>query len=171
MGSHTRGRKQMRLFKKEGGLNWWDLDAKVRALKATWILKFLKGDLSPAFAALLQQEIETFAEEGNLCHLLNDPDDNRASICSAPLADIIYSWSMIVRPAPPVVEGQLYGEIVHKVLDKQGKKVAECLGHVFIIHGFNEEGTPLGYKQGVHKSKIYKLDPLKVVHVVKVKSL
>src|SRR3569623_1924753 len=38
---HKIGRCQMRLPKKEGGINWWDIESKVRALQATWVHKYL----------------------------------------------------------------------------------------------------------------------------------
>src|ERR1043165_716292 len=73
---HKIGRTQFRLPKKEGGLNWWDLDAKVRSLQATWVHKYLTGKVSPSLDALFREVIGKWASGGNLRHLLNDPDDN-----------------------------------------------------------------------------------------------
>src|SRR3954453_876840 len=95
--THKIGRCQFWLPKKEGGLNWWDLDAKVRSLQATWVHMFLTGKVSPSLDALFKEVIQKWATGGNLHHLLNDPDDNRDEIGSMPIAEIIYSWSKIVR--------------------------------------------------------------------------
>ena len=74
----------------------WDLEAKVRALQANWILKFLRGDLTGSLKELIQNEVEEWAEDpSHFRHLLNDPDDHREVISSAPIGEILYSWSKI----------------------------------------------------------------------------
>jgi hypothetical protein len=54
---HKIGQCQFQLPKKEGGLNWWDLDSKVRSLQATWVHKFLTGKVSPSLDALFKEVI------------------------------------------------------------------------------------------------------------------
>ena len=54
---HKVGRCQLRLPKKEGGINWWDLDAKLRALQANWVYKYLTGKVSESLSCLFKEVV------------------------------------------------------------------------------------------------------------------
>src|SRR5690348_13558399 len=70
-------RAQMRKDKNNGGFNVWDLEAKVRALQANWVLKCIQGNLGGSLYELIDELIMKWALAGNKRHFLNDPDDNR----------------------------------------------------------------------------------------------
>jgi hypothetical protein len=135
---HKVGRKQMRREKNQNGLDLWDLDAKIRALQAGWILKFVNNKITGSLFELIKEKCQEWGKESSLRHLLNDPDDNREFIGSAPLAEIIYSWSKIVKPEPKLTAGSWITEIVRT---SNKRLVEEVPRGLFLVKRINQEDS------------------------------
>jgi hypothetical protein len=129
-------KRQMRESKKDGGLLLWDLESKIRALQAGWILKHLQGSLGGSLGSLIQSLCSDWAETRPTKHLLNDQDDNRAWINSAPIAECIYSWSKIVLYLPKIEANMLVAKINRRV-ERDG--VTETLSGPFKVTSTNGE--------------------------------
>src|ERR1041385_1148750 len=106
------------------------MEAKVRDLQAAWILKFVQGRLTGSLNGIIRDLVLKWALLGNNRHFLNDPDDNREFVGSAPLAEIIFSWSKIVKPEPRLDQNNWVARIVRKS-EKEG--ISETLGHIYKV--------------------------------------
>ena len=140
---HKVGKKQMRRDKDNNGLDLWDLDAKIQSLQAGWILKFVNNKIKGSLFELITDKCIRWAEAGTLRHLLNDPDDNREFIDTAPLAEIIFSWSKIVKPEPNLTPDTWCAEII-RTSSKRKKIIEEKLSGLLLVKSVNyQDGTAL----------------------------
>src|SRR5271156_1128449 len=104
---------------------------------------------SGSLAALIQGLVDKWASiEGACRHLLNDVDDQREFVGFAPLAEVIFAWSKVVKYEPRFKEGNWVSRIDRL---EEGKWVTEKrhgLYKVIVANRHSLECVQFGWKYG-----------------------
>ena len=107
-------RKTMYLPREEGGLNFWNLEAKGAAFQNVWVVKYLNDKLPPSLKAAMDGIVNTynnkFPRAGNMPHPFATRLDISESLktVSPLMAQLQVNFARVIRRDPSLVEGTYF---------------------------------------------------------------